>query len=184
MNWFHIMLSELNICESRCFQNVPRVPCWVHRPPLHLCMTVTPHWVAYNGPKCATYPPATYSYPPIHPSPSSPHPTLNLCLCSYTQCFDKHMFFVVEILGKQYLWKGQGNRHFCCPIYLFLSHVGIRVILMIMQFPIWASFDFDDNGVSKPGGLSSKVSINPFGAELNLEAASSENAAAYFANFK
>ena len=62
--------------------------------------------------------------------------------------------------------------------------MGIRVILMIVQFPIWASFDFDDNGVSKPGGLSSKVSINPFGAELNLEAASSENAAAYFANFK
>ena len=55
---------------------------------------------------------------------------------------------------------------------------------MIMQFPSWVSFDFDDNGVSKPGGLSSKVPINPFGAELNLEAASSENAAAYFANFK
>ena len=136
------------------------------------------------GPSALHIPPATYSYPPIHPSPSSPHPTLNLCLCSYTQCFDKHMFFVVDILGEQYLRKGQGNRHFCCPIYLFLSHVGIRVILMIMQFPSWASFDFDDNGVSKPGGLSSKVSINPFGAELNLEAASSENAAAYFANFK
>ena len=66
------------------------------------------------GPSALHIPPATYSYPPIHPSPSSPHPTLNLCLCSYTQCFDKHMFFVVETLGKQYLWKGQGNRQYIC----------------------------------------------------------------------